>query len=61
MDTNIGVQGTSGPEVAGYDSIEAWAHAHGMELEDALDIGVWQDDDDVIHVPGNFGYEGYSE
>ena len=34
-----------------WESIEAWAEAHGLTLEDALADGVSQDDDGNIHIP----------
>ena len=34
-----------------WDSIEAWAVAHGLTLTEAVEEGVSQDDDGTIHVP----------
>jgi hypothetical protein len=40
-------------QVDGYDSIEEWADAHGMTLDEALDEGVGQDDGGTVWVPPN--------
>lgn len=34
-----------------WESIEAWAKAHGLTLDDALSVGVSQNDDGAIHIP----------
>lgn len=39
---------------AGFDSIEAFAKAEGTTLEVALDMGVSQDEDGTIVVPGDW-------
>jgi hypothetical protein len=34
-----------------YASITEWAKDHGLTLEDALEVGVSQDDEGKIHIP----------
>jgi hypothetical protein len=34
-----------------WDSIEAWAESVGMSLEQAHEVGVSQDDADMVYVP----------
>ena len=39
-----------------WESIEDWAIANGMTLDDALEQGIWQNDDDVIVIPDSYEY-----
>lgn len=39
-----------------WQSIEDWAIANGMTLDDALEEGISQDDDDVIIIPDSYEY-----
>lgn len=34
-----------------YESIEAWAKAHALTLNEALEVGVSQDEEGIVHVP----------
>lgn len=38
-------------------SIEDWAEANGMTLEDALEEGISQDDNDVIQLPEDYNWK----